>query len=132
MHVRTSSSPCSSSGSRVPALVPEEKVTAQGEIEARSEHFASRPREIATAFSVIFLAEFGDLTQIQAANFSAKTHQPLEVFVAGSLAMICVSFIGAYGGRMLQRVVALRKIRFAGGARLRGARGLHAGEALSR
>jgi putative Ca2+/H+ antiporter (TMEM165/GDT1 family) len=96
-------------------FVPEEKVTAQGEIEARSEHFASRPREIATAFSVIFLAEFGDLTQIQAANFSAKTHQPLEVFVAGSLAMICVSFIGAYGGRMLQRVVALRKIRFAGG-----------------
>jgi len=29
--------------------------------------------------------------------------------------MICVSFIGAYGGWMLQRVVALRKIRFAGG-----------------
>jgi putative Ca2+/H+ antiporter (TMEM165/GDT1 family) len=96
-------------------FVPEEKVAVRGEIDARSERFASRPREIATAFSVIFLAEFGDLTQIQAANFSAKTHQPLEVFVAGSLAMICVSFIGAYGGQMLQRVVPLKRIRFAGG-----------------
>jgi putative Ca2+/H+ antiporter (TMEM165/GDT1 family) len=96
-------------------FVPEAKVEAQGEVEARSEHFASRPREIATAFSVIFLAEFGDLTQIQAANFSAKTHEPLEVFVAGSLAMICISFLGAYGGQMLQRVIPLSKIRFAGG-----------------
>jgi putative Ca2+/H+ antiporter (TMEM165/GDT1 family) len=96
-------------------FVPEAKVEAQGEVEARSEHFAPRPREIATAFSVIFLAEFGDLTQIQAANFSAKTHEPLEVFVAGSLAMICISFLGAYGGQMLQRVIPLSKIRFAGG-----------------
>ena len=37
-------------------------------------------KPIATAFVVIFVGEFGDLTQIQAANFSAKTHQPLEVF----------------------------------------------------
>ena len=96
-------------------LVPEERAVAEGESEAQSEHFASRPREVLTAFSVIFLAEFGDLTQIQAASFSAKTHQPLEVFVAGSLAMICVSFIGAYGGQALQRVVPLQRIRFAGG-----------------
>jgi putative Ca2+/H+ antiporter (TMEM165/GDT1 family) len=96
-------------------LVPEEKAVAKGESEAQSEHFASRPREVATAFSVIFLAEFGDLTQIQAANFSAKTHQPFEVFIAGSLAMICVSFLGAYGGQALQRIVPLQKIRFAGG-----------------
>ena len=35
--------------------------------------------------------------------------------MAGSLAMICVSFIGAYGGQALQRVVPLQRIRFAGG-----------------
>ena len=68
-----------------------------------------------TAFSVIFLAEFGDLTQIQAANLTIKTHQPLEIFLAASLALVCVSFIGAYGGALLQRVVPLRWIRWGGG-----------------
>jgi len=35
-------------------------------------------KEITTAFIVIFIGEFGDLTQIQAANLEAKLHQPLE------------------------------------------------------
>jgi putative Ca2+/H+ antiporter (TMEM165/GDT1 family) len=64
---------------------------------------------------VIFLAEFGDLTQIQAANLTIKTHQPLEIFLAASLALVCVSFIGAYGGQLLQRVVPLKWIRWGGG-----------------
>ena len=63
------------------------------------------PRPSASSSS----AEFGDLTQIQAANFAAKTHQPLEVFLAASLALICVSFLGAYGGAALQRIVPLRR-----------------------
>ncbi len=86
-----------------------------GSREAASEHSSTRLREIVTAFTVIFVAEFGDLTQIQAANFTVKTHQPLEVFLAGSLALIIVSFIGAYGGKQLQRVVPLKWIRFGGG-----------------
>lgn len=96
-------------------LVPEQSVEAEGERDAAAERAGSRWREIITAFTVIFVAEFGDLTQIQAANFAAKTHQPLEVFVASSLAMICISFLGAYGGQMLQRVVPLKAIRLAGG-----------------
>lgn len=75
----------------------------------------SRLKEIATAFTVIFVAEFGDLTQIQAANFTLKTREPLEVFLAGSIALIAVSFLGAYGGRWLQRRVTLSWIRKAGG-----------------
>jgi putative Ca2+/H+ antiporter (TMEM165/GDT1 family) len=89
----------------------EEKGTRDAERERRASHW----REIATAFSVIFLAEFGDLTQIQAANLTIKTHQPLEIFLAASLALVCVSFIGAYGGQLLQRVVPLRWIRWGGG-----------------
>ena len=96
-------------------FVPEKEVEEEGEREGRSERSGSRWKEISTAFSVIFVGEFGDLTQIQAANFSAKTHQPLEVFVASSLAMISISFVGAYGGRMLQRLVPLAKIRLGGG-----------------
>ena len=96
-------------------FVSEDEVEKEGEREAAAERKGSRWREISTAFTVIFIGEFGDLTQIQAANFSAKTHRPLEVFVASSLAMILVSFVGAYGGQMLQRVVPLKKIRLGGG-----------------
>jgi putative Ca2+/H+ antiporter (TMEM165/GDT1 family) len=93
----------------------EDEAVEKGEQRGETEEAASRGREILTAFVVIFIGEFGDLTQIQAANFSAKTHQPLEVFLAGSLALILVSFVGAYGGQLLQRVVPLSKIRFTGG-----------------
>ncbi len=89
----------------------ESRAEREGEREAKSERPSTRLREIATAFTIIFIAEFGDLTQIQAANFTARTRQPLEVFLAGSLAMITVSFIGAYGGRLLQRVLPLQWIR---------------------
>jgi putative Ca2+/H+ antiporter (TMEM165/GDT1 family) len=96
-------------------LSRESKAEEVGEARALSEHPASRLKEIATAFGVIFVTEFGDLTQIQAANFTVKTRQPLEVFLAGSLALIGVSFIGAYGGQFLQRVVPLTWIRRGGG-----------------
>jgi putative Ca2+/H+ antiporter (TMEM165/GDT1 family) len=96
-------------------LTRESKVEETGSREASAEYASTRLREIVTAFSVIFIAEFGDLTQIQAANFTVKTHQPLEVFLAGSLAMISVSFLGAYGGQQLQRVVPLKWIRLGGG-----------------
>jgi putative Ca2+/H+ antiporter (TMEM165/GDT1 family) len=96
-------------------FTPEDKAEAEGTREGETEKSATRWREILTAFTVIFIGEFGDLTQIQAANFSAKTHQPLEVFIASSLALITVSFVGAYGGQLLQRVVPLKKIRLAGG-----------------
>jgi putative Ca2+/H+ antiporter (TMEM165/GDT1 family) len=93
----------------------EESAESTGEQKAKSERSSTRLKEISTAFTVIFLAEFGDLTQIQTANLTIKTHQPLEVFLAGSLALVCVSFLGAYGGQYLQRYVPLRWIRYGGG-----------------
>ncbi len=96
-------------------LVPEKEQEERGAREGASEQPASWRRETITAFSVIFLGEFGDLTQIQAANFAAKLHQPLEVFAACSLALIAVAFLGAFAGRALQRVIPLAKIRLGGG-----------------
>ncbi len=93
----------------------EDKEEDEGERRGEREHRATPLREMATAFSVIFLGEFGDLTQIQAATLSAKTHQPVGVFFAGSIALVIVAIIGAYGGKLLQRVVPLAKIRLAGG-----------------
>ncbi|MDE3064419.1 MAG: TMEM165/GDT1 family protein [Acidobacteriota bacterium] len=97
-------------------LVSESEVEAEGEREAEPERPGPPWREIVTAFTVIFLGEFGDLTQIQAANLSARTHESLGVFVASSLAMIAVTFLGAFGGRFLQRFVPLAVVRRVGGA----------------
>lgn len=96
-------------------FVPEKKEEEKGEREGEQVHTASRWREITTAYTVLFIGEMGDLTQIQAANLSAKTHQPLEVFLAASLALVCVTFVGVFGGKMLVRKVPLSKIRFCGG-----------------
>ena len=97
-------------------FVPEKVEEREGEREGERETTGTRLKEVTTAFSVLFLGEFGDLTQIQAANLSAKTHQPVEVFVASSIAMIAVTFLGVFGGRALQRIVPLRLIRLGGGA----------------
>jgi putative Ca2+/H+ antiporter (TMEM165/GDT1 family) len=96
-------------------FVPEAAEEEKGRREAALEKVTTRWKEITTAFVVIFIGEFGDLTQIQAANFEAKLHQPLEVFLASSLALVAVTFLGAFSGRALQRRVPLKRIRLFGG-----------------
>ncbi|MDE3221938.1 MAG: TMEM165/GDT1 family protein, partial [Acidobacteriota bacterium] len=93
----------------------EETAEEKGEREATRERRSTVLREIITAFGVIFVGEFGDLTQIQAATLSARTHQPWGVFFAGSIALVVVAFLGSFGGKFLQRYVPLEKIRFVGG-----------------
>jgi putative Ca2+/H+ antiporter (TMEM165/GDT1 family) len=96
-------------------FVSESEEEAKGRREASIEKAATRWKEITTAFVVIFIGEFGDLTQIQAANFEARLHQPLEVFLASSLALVGVTFLGAYSGRALQKRISLKHIRLFGG-----------------
>ncbi len=92
----------------------ERDVQREGEREAEPERAASPWREISTAFGVTFLGEFGDLTQIQAVSLTARTHDALGVFLAGSLALSVVAYLGAFGGRLLQRWVPTRVIRMVG------------------
>lgn len=96
-------------------IVSEKEEVEKGEEEGLEERRGTRLKEASTAFAVLFVGEFGDLTQIQAANFEAKLHQPLEVFLASSIALIAVSALGSYGGVALQRIMPLAKIRIAGG-----------------
>ena len=96
-------------------LVKEKAEEESGARRGEAERRASWTRETLTAFTVIFLGEFGDLTQIQAANFEAKLHQPVEVFLACSAALVAVAFLGSYVGQSLQRVIPLARIRLGGG-----------------
>jgi len=57
------------------------------------------------SFSMVFLAEWGDLTQIATAGFAARTGKPLIVFSASTAALWAVSaiavVIGNRAGRLL-------------------------------
>ncbi len=99
-------------------LVSEEEEEEEGEEEADAAPQGLRP--IATAFVVIFVGEFGDLTQILTANLAAKYHDPLSVFVGAFAALTAVGALGAFGGRALLRVLPLAVIRKAGGVLLAG------------
>ena len=66
----------------------------------------SRPGRIAvTAFTVIFVAEWGDLTQLLTANLAAHYHDPLSVATGAVLALWTASAIAVTSGQWLARVV---------------------------
>ena len=99
-------------------LVSEEEQEEEGEEEVEAAPEGLRP--VATAFVVILVGEFGDLTQILTANLAAKYHQPLAVFIGSWTALAAVAAIGAFGGRALLKVLPLAVIRKAGGVLLAG------------
>src|SRR5262249_28782728 len=72
---------------------------------------SSRHGAILTAFAVIFLAEWGDLTQIVTANLAAKYHAPLSVAVGSTLALWAVAALAVAGGKSLLRFVPIATIR---------------------
>ena len=65
----------------------------------------TRGRSVATAFIVIFIAEWGDLTQILTANLAAHYNSPLSVGLGAVLALWAVALIAVVGGQSLIRYV---------------------------
>jgi putative Ca2+/H+ antiporter (TMEM165/GDT1 family) len=72
---------------------------------------ASHRRVAVTAFLVIFLAEWGDLTQILTANLAAHYHDPFSVAVGAVLALWAVAGLAVVSGQSLLRVINIRTIR---------------------
>ncbi|MEU5241718.1 TMEM165/GDT1 family protein [Streptomyces lydicus] len=63
-----------------------------------------------TGFTMILVAEFGDLTQIMTANLAARYDDPLSVGVGAVLALWAVAGLGILGGRTLMKYVPLKLI----------------------
>ena len=63
-----------------------------------------------TAFGVIMVAEFGDLTQIVTANLAAKYADPLAVGLGAVLGLWAVGGLAIVGGRGLLKVLPLHLI----------------------
>jgi Ca2+/H+ antiporter, TMEM165/GDT1 family len=99
-------------------FVPEKEEEDEGEKEADSARAGLKT--VGAAFLVIFVGEFGDLTQILTANLAAKYKAPAEVFIGAFLGLASVAAVGAFGGRALLRVLPLSVIRKAGGVLLAG------------
>jgi Ca2+/H+ antiporter, TMEM165/GDT1 family len=58
-------------------------------------------------FGVIFLAEWGDLTQILTANLAAKYHAPISVGIGAVLGLWAVGLLAILGGKTLLRVLPI-------------------------
>jgi putative Ca2+/H+ antiporter (TMEM165/GDT1 family) len=63
-----------------------------------------------TAFGIILIAEFGDLTQIVTANLAAKYGDPLAVGIGATAGLWAVGGLAIIGGRGLLKVLPLHLI----------------------
>ena len=66
---------------------------------------------VLSAFLVIFLAEWGDLTQILTADLAAKYHAALSVAVGSLLALWLVAAVAVTSGRTLLLLVDVTIVR---------------------
>jgi putative Ca2+/H+ antiporter (TMEM165/GDT1 family) len=87
-------------------------------------------RVVTTSFIVIFLAEWGDLTQILTANLAAHYHSPFSVGVGAILALWAVAALAVVGGQSLLRVINIRTVRVITAVVLFGLAGFTAWEAV--
>jgi putative Ca2+/H+ antiporter (TMEM165/GDT1 family) len=71
----------------------------------------SHRRVVTTAFIVIFIAEWGDLTQILTANLAAHYHSPLSVAVGAVAALWIVAALAVTSGQTLLRLFPLGTVR---------------------
>jgi putative Ca2+/H+ antiporter (TMEM165/GDT1 family) len=71
-------------------------------------------RAAMTSFGVLFLAEWGDLSQLLTAGLAARYHDPVSVFVGSWLALVVVAGLAVVLGRTLMRFVRLSTIRRVG------------------
>lgn len=88
-----------------------EAVRERREEELVEREVASHRRIAVTAFIVIFLAEWGDLTQILTANLAAHYHNALSVGVGALLALWLVSGLAVVSGQSLLRLVDVATAR---------------------
>jgi len=61
-----------------------------------------------TSFGVVFVAEFGDLTQIVTANLAAKYHDPLAVGIGATAGLWVAAGLAIVGGRSLLKVLPVK------------------------
>jgi putative Ca2+/H+ antiporter (TMEM165/GDT1 family) len=62
-------------------------------------------KAVATVFGVVFIAEWGDLTQFATAAFAARERSPVVIFIAATAALWAVAGIAVGIGNRVARVL---------------------------
>lgn len=71
-------------------------------------------RAASTSFGVLFLAEWGDLSQLLTAGLAARYDEPVSVFAGSWLALVTVAGLAVLLGQALLRRVRLGTVRRVG------------------
>ena len=92
-----------------------EEVETEHEFEAKAKSGIHGWRVVGASFLVLFVAEWGDLSQLLTAGLVVKYEDPVSVGVGAFLALATVSALGALLGRTLLKRIRLATIRRVGG-----------------
>jgi putative Ca2+/H+ antiporter (TMEM165/GDT1 family) len=93
----------------------EEEKETEEEFSHKGATAATGLRAVATSFVVLFLAEWGDLSQLFTASMVLRYQEPLSVFVGAFGALAAVSGLAALLGRALLARIHLSTVRRVGG-----------------
>ena len=94
--------------------VDEQVAAVEEEFAAKVRGPATGLRAVGASFLVLFLAEWGDLSQLLTASLTARYQDPVSVGVGAFIALATVSALGAALGRQLLRRMRLATIRRTG------------------
>lgn len=67
------------------------------------------------AFSLLFLAELGDKTQLAVFTLATQHHAPWPIFFGASVALVLVTFLGAFFGDLITRYVPVHYLQVVAG-----------------
>jgi putative Ca2+/H+ antiporter (TMEM165/GDT1 family) len=93
----------------------EEEAETEEEFSHKGAATAVGLRAIGVSFGILFLAEWGDLSQLLTASMVLQFKEPVSVFIGAFLALATVSGLAAVLGRALLARVKLATIRRIGG-----------------
>jgi putative Ca2+/H+ antiporter (TMEM165/GDT1 family) len=92
-----------------------EEAETEEEFSGKATAEASGWKAVSASFVILFLAEWGDLSQLATAGFVARRGEPFSVGVGAFVALAVVSGLGALIGRALLTRLRLGVIRRIGG-----------------
>lgn len=97
------------------AKAASEEAETEAEFSEKAKADAVGFRAVSASFLILFLAEWGDLSQLATAGFAARRGYPLSVGIGAFIALALVSGLAAVLGRALLQRVSLVLIRRLGG-----------------
>ena len=94
----------------------EEEAETEQEFAVKATAGVTGLRAVTASFLVLFVAEWGDLSQLLTAGLVVRGGHPVSVFIGAWAGLLLVSGVGAVAGRWLLGRMRLSTIRRVGGS----------------